>query len=107
MCSSNELLNPLAKYSEGKGDLAPSDSTRDLYAPNFFASWIGMLPGTVLFVYIGSLAGSLANLGAKSDRTRTPAEWALYGVGLLATVAVTVYVTRLAKRALAQRISAK
>ncbi len=73
----------------------------------FFASWIGMLPGTVLFVYIGSLAGSLANLGAKSDRTRTPAEWALYGVGLLATIVVTVYVTRLAKRALAQRISAK
>ena len=26
----------------------------------FFASWIGMMPGTVLFVYIGSLAGEAA-----------------------------------------------
>jgi len=65
----------------------------------FFASWIGMLPGTVLYVYIGSLAGDLAHLGAASRR-RTPAEWAFYFVGLLATVAVTVYVTRIARKAL-------
>ena len=69
----------------------------------FFASWIGMLPGTVMYVYIGSLAGSLATLG-QEQRVRTPAEWALYGVGLVATIAVTIYVTRLARRALSQRI---
>jgi len=57
----------------------------------FFASWLGMLPGTVMYVYVGSLAGDLATLG-QGPRTRTPAEWGLYGVGLLATVAVTVYV---------------
>jgi len=68
----------------------------------FFASWIGMMPGTVMYVYVGSLAGDLATLGAGS-RARSPAEWALYGVGLLATVAVTVYITRLARQALARR----
>jgi uncharacterized membrane protein YdjX (TVP38/TMEM64 family) len=68
----------------------------------FFASWIGMMPGTVMYVYVGSLAGDLAALGAGS-RARTPAEWTLYLVGLLATVAVTVYVTRLARAALARR----
>jgi len=68
----------------------------------FFASWIGMIPGTVMYVYLGSLAGDLATLGA-GGRTRTTAEWALYGVGLVATVAVTVYVTRLARAALARR----
>jgi uncharacterized membrane protein YdjX (TVP38/TMEM64 family) len=67
------------------------------------ASWLGMLPGTLMYVYVGSLAGDLATLGAGA-RTRTPAEWALYGVGLLATVAVTVHVTRLARRALGRRI---
>jgi uncharacterized membrane protein YdjX (TVP38/TMEM64 family) len=66
------------------------------------ASWIGMLPGTVLYVYLGSLAGDLARLGA-GERTRTPGEWALYAVGLAATVAVTVYVTRIARAALARR----
>src|SRR3970282_2304950 len=49
----------------------------------FFASWIGMMPGTVMYVYVGSLPGALATLGAGS-RARTPAEWTLYLVGLLA-----------------------
>ena len=64
------------------------------------ASWIGMIPGTVMYVYLGSLV----NLGA-GQRHRTTGEWVLYGVGLLATVVVTVFVTRLAKKALARKIN--
>ncbi len=64
------------------------------------ASWIGMMPGTVMYVYLGSLV----NVGA-GHRQRTVGEWVLYGVGLLATMAVTVFVTRLAKKALAKKIS--
>ena len=60
------------------------------------ASWIGMMPGTVLYVYIGSLA----NAGA---RQTTPVEWALRGVGLVATIVVTVILTRIAKKALAKK----
>jgi len=48
--------------------------------------------------------GSLVNVGA-GHRQRTTGEWALYGVGLLATIVVTVFVTRLAKKALAKKIS--
>jgi len=69
----------------------------------FFASWVGMIPGTVMYVYIGSLAGDLARLGT-AGRTRTVSEWVLYGIGLLATIAVTVLVTRLSKKALAGRV---
>lgn len=65
------------------------------------ASWIGMMPGTVLYVYLGSLATA-----ATTERTRTPAEWVLYSVGLAATIAVTIRVTRIAKRALAKRLDA-
>jgi uncharacterized membrane protein YdjX (TVP38/TMEM64 family) len=68
----------------------------------FFASWIGMMPGTVMYVYFGSLAGDLAAVGTGQRATST-AEWVLRVVGLLATVAVTVYVTRVARRALQQR----
>ncbi len=69
------------------------------------ASWIGMLPGTIMYVYLGSLAGSLATLGGGGgSQARTPAQWALYAVGLLATIAVTVYVTKIAKSALAKRV---
>ncbi|HAV65342.1 MAG TPA: hypothetical protein DCY13_23580 [Verrucomicrobiales bacterium] len=65
----------------------------------FFASWIGMLPGTVMYVYLGGVAGA----GLKSEG-RTTGEWVLLIVGLLATVAVTIYVTRIAWRALNRKI---
>lgn len=70
----------------------------------FLASWLGMLPGTLMYVYLGSLAGDLAMLGS-GQHVRTPAEWALYAVGLVATIVVTVYVTRLARSALREKIS--
>src|SRR5260221_14537088 len=63
------------------------------------ASWLGMIPGTVMYVYLGSLV----NVGA-GHRQRTTGEWVLYGAGLLATLTVTVFVTRLARRALAKKI---
>lgn len=66
------------------------------------ASCIGMLPGTIMYVYIGSFLG-IAALGT-SGRERTPLEWALYIVGLVATVVVTVYVTKIAKKALDEQI---
>jgi uncharacterized membrane protein YdjX (TVP38/TMEM64 family) len=69
----------------------------------FLASWLGMLPGTVMYVYIGSIARSIATLGSEG-RARTVAEWVLYGVGAVATIVVTIFVTRLARRALKRRV---
>lgn len=69
----------------------------------FFASWIGMLPGTVMYVYIGSLAGSLATLGTRSEAAST-AQWVIRIVGFIATVAVTLYVTNVARHALNEQI---
>ncbi|MFT5404704.1 MAG: putative membrane protein YdjX (TVP38/TMEM64 family) [Verrucomicrobiales bacterium] len=60
------------------------------------ASWIGMMPGTVMYVYLGAIAGA-------AGQEKTPAQWALYGVGLIATVVVTIFVTKVARRALAKR----
>lgn len=63
------------------------------------ASWIGMMPGTIMYVYLGSLA----RLGVEAEQATT-AQTVLKIVGLLATVAVTVYVTKIARRALNQKI---
>lgn len=68
----------------------------------FLASWIGMLPWTVVYVYIGSLAGDLAGLGT-GQRTRTTVEWILYGVGLIATFVLSIYITRIARRAIEKK----
>ena len=62
-------------------------------------SFLGMLPVTVLYVYIGSLAGQLASL-ARGTAHGGPLGHVVYAVGLVATVVVTIYVTRLARRAL-------
>jgi len=59
------------------------------------ASWAAMLPATVIYTYLGSLAGE----GARS-KEKSPLEWALSGVGLLATVGATVMVSRAARKAL-------
>lgn len=69
----------------------------------FFPTWIGIIPGTILYVYLGSLASDFATLGA-GERSRTPAEWAFYGIGLVATAAVTWYVTRVARKALNRKV---
>lgn len=61
---------------------------------------IGMLPGTVMYVYIGSLAGNLATLGASNQSASTTAEWIIRIVGFIATVTVTVYITQIARKAL-------
>ena len=60
------------------------------------ASWLGMMPGTFLYVFVGSAAGDAAQGGAGG--------WglALKGIGLLATIAVTLVITRTARAALAQ-----
>jgi len=62
----------------------------------FLASAIGMIPGTILYVYLGSLAASVAT-GTLPD---SPARKIFTVIGLLLTIAVTVYVTRIARKAL-------
>lgn len=67
---------------------------------------VGMLPGTLLYVYLGHAGKAAAAAAVGESEERTPAQWALLGVGLLATVVVTVLVTRLAKRALDGEVDA-
>ena len=67
-------------------------------------SFIGMLPGAVLYVYIGSLVGDVASLSQGAAGAGS-ARLVLSAIGLVATVAVTVYVARVARRALSDEIS--
>jgi uncharacterized membrane protein YdjX (TVP38/TMEM64 family) len=66
---------------------------------------IGMIPGTIMYVYIGSLAGSIATLGTGTQPTNPSIQWAIRIIGFIATVAVTVYVTRVARKALAETVT--
>jgi uncharacterized membrane protein YdjX (TVP38/TMEM64 family) len=57
---------------------------------------IGMIPGTTAYVYLGTILGHVA---AGAHRSRTPLEWTIYIAGFIATVAVCIYLVRLAKDA--------
>ena len=64
---------------------------------------IGMLPGTILYVYLGALAGDLAMIGQEAatvDPATARLELIAKVIGLLATLGVTIYVTKVAKKAL-------
>jgi len=62
-------------------------------------SWVAMLPGTFLYVYIGYAASEAAT----GDRQRSVWEWVFLGAGLVATIVVTVYISKLARKQLQQQ----
>jgi uncharacterized membrane protein YdjX (TVP38/TMEM64 family) len=68
------------------------------------ASWIGMLPGAVLYVYIGTAAHSITSIAAGKNETGTP-EQVFLGVGLVATALVVALFVRLARKSLAHTMT--
>lgn len=66
------------------------------FGPYLLTSWIAMMPGTMLYVYLGYVAGQAVGAGQGASIGK----WALLIVGLLATLGVTVYITKVAQRTL-------
>ncbi len=62
----------------------------------------GMIPGTLLYVYYGKVAGDVVSLAAGASAERGTAHYVVLGLGLVATLLVTAMVTRIASRALKQ-----
>ena len=67
---------------------------------DYVAASIGMLPGTLLYVYYGKLAGDVAALAGGAAPEKGAGYYAVLILGLVATVVVTTLVTRTARRAL-------
>jgi uncharacterized membrane protein YdjX (TVP38/TMEM64 family) len=84
----------LLNYAFGLTDI----SLRDY----FFATWVGMIPGIIMYVYLGSLAGDVALIGSRPVK-RTAAHWAFEVAGFVVSVAVALYVTYVAGRALREK----
>jgi len=61
---------------------------------------VAMLPGTLLYVYSGSLIGDVAAVAGGAAVERNTGYWVVLVAGLIATLAVTLVITRIARRAL-------
>lgn len=84
-------LSPAVPYSAGNYLFG---LTAVRFWPYTLASAVAMLPGALLYVSLGATGRAAAG------GSRTPGEWMLLLAGLLATLVVTVYLARLARRAL-------
>lgn len=73
--------------------------TRVRFSTYVFVSWLGMIPGTVLYVYLGSTAKDLAQVFSGSVEGGM-SQQVFKIIGLLATVGVTIYITHVARAAL-------
>ncbi|WP_289501437.1 TVP38/TMEM64 family protein [Gloeocapsopsis sp. IPPAS B-1203] len=71
---------------------------------DYFIGSVGMIPGTIMYVYIGSLAGNIATIGTEAQPDNLAVQWTIRILGFIATVAVTLYVTKLARRALEEQV---
>jgi uncharacterized membrane protein YdjX (TVP38/TMEM64 family) len=62
---------------------------------------LGIIPGTVMYVYLGDLVGDIAALG-QFDRPIEPGvetiQWVIRSVGFIATVFMVIYFSKLAKK---------
>lgn len=70
---------------------------------HYLVASIAMLPGTLLYVYYGKVAGEVVT-AAGGESGKTVWDWVFLGVGLAAVVALTVLVTRRARKVLDQEV---
>lgn len=67
----------------------------------------GMIPGTILYVYSGSLVGELSAICAPTGYTNfqhSAIKWLINSISFIATVAVTVSINRIARKALDESV---
>jgi uncharacterized membrane protein YdjX (TVP38/TMEM64 family) len=72
--------------------------TRVPFGKYVLASWIGMLPATVMYVYFGSALGSFAELASGSIKAGA-SQQIFFWIGLFATIVVVAVITRIATKA--------
>ncbi|PYJ75328.1 MAG: hypothetical protein DME77_09630 [Verrucomicrobia bacterium] len=65
------------------------------------ASWIGMMPGTFFYVYIGVAGKAAVSAAAGGEVVKHGWQyWTFISIGLAATIIVTIWVTKIARDAL-------
>lgn len=67
---------------------------------DYVLACFGMLPGTLLYVYYGHVAGHVVSAASGTTPEKGLGYWIVLSLGLAATIGVTTVITRIARRAL-------
>ena len=71
--------------------------------PYVLASWLGMMPGTLLYVYLGTAGKAAVSAVSGGAAQHGWQYWTFLSVGLVATIVVTIWVTRIARDAIEKK----
>ena len=80
--------------------------TSEITYPNFLlATSVGILPGVILYVFLGSTIGDLTMvMMGKSDSANSTIQWVISAIGILATVALTIYLAKIARQHITNKL---
>jgi len=92
-------LSPAIPFSLGSYVYGLTDLP---FLPHLLASWLTMLPGICLYTYLGVIGGRAITTGGGG---LSALEWFGAGLGLFATIAASVYLSRMAREALQEETS--
>jgi pyruvate/2-oxoglutarate dehydrogenase complex dihydrolipoamide dehydrogenase (E3) component/uncharacterized membrane protein YdjX (TVP38/TMEM64 family) len=70
------------------------------FLPCIAISSIAIIPGTFMYVYLGYAGRAGLSAAADGGAGRGMGQWIMLGVGLVATIIVTLYITRIAQQAM-------
>lgn len=66
----------------------------------------GIIPGTIMYVYLGSLIGDLATLGTGEAPANPIIDWTIRILIFVTIVAISLYIAKIAKKALNESVPA-
>jgi uncharacterized membrane protein YdjX (TVP38/TMEM64 family) len=87
---------PLLNYAYG--------ASRITLAQYVSATALGLIPGVLLYVWVGDALGDLVHLNV-GQALGGVWQWVFYGFGLAVAALATFYITRLAQRALREQVN--
>ena len=72
--------------------------------PNYVLGTTGIIPGTIMYVYLGSLVGDLAMLGSGEAPSNPVIDWTIKILIFVTVVAISLYIAKIARAALKEAV---
>lgn len=72
--------------------------------PNYVLGTTGIIPGTIMYVYLGSLVGDLATLGTGDAPSNPIVDWTIKILIFVTVVAISLYIAKIARTALKESV---